>query len=135
MIASGRSLVFAISAKTSPHYWKSRGRIAPLLPILSYPRLRDSPCAMIASMRTDHTQPGILAPPPSVGRSVRVRSVPDSDLRRGVAALRAGFEIDWGVVGFAKSVSDSLSARLDTRVYSPLCVLLAALACALAWGG
>jgi hypothetical protein len=42
---------------------------------------------------------------------------------------------DFRFVGFTKSVRDSRFARLDTRVYSPLCVLLAALACALAFGG
>jgi putative iron-dependent peroxidase len=76
---------------------------------------------MIAPMRTDHSQPGILAPPPSVGRSVTFRIVPDSDLRRTVAALRAGFELDWGVIGFGEPVVRALGAEIaGLRVFPAL---------------
>jgi len=67
---------------------------------------------MIASMRTDHAQPGILAPLPAVGRSVTFRILPYSDLRRALASLRAGFEVDWGVVGLGEPVVRALGAEI-----------------------
>jgi len=76
---------------------------------------------MIASVRADLSQPGILAPTPAVARSVTFRIVPDSDLRRAMARLRDGFELDWGVAGIGEPLVRALGAEIPgLRVFPAL---------------
>jgi hypothetical protein len=75
---------------------------------------------MIAPVRADHSQPGILAPPPAVARSVAFRIVPDSDLRRAVAMLRDGFQLDWGVAGGGEPLVRALGSQASACASSRL---------------
>jgi putative iron-dependent peroxidase len=51
---------------------------------------------------TDFSQPAILAPPPSVGRSLTFRIAPGTDLRGALRQLRDGLSIDCGVIGLGE---------------------------------
>jgi len=63
-------------------------------------------------MRTDLSQPGILAPPPPLGRSLTFRLIPDADPRTALSRLRDGFSLEWGVVG----IGEPLVRALDRTV-------------------
>ena len=67
---------------------------------------------MMAAMKPENSQPGILAALTAVARSVTFRIVPDSDLRRTVAALRDGFEIDRGVAGIGAPLARAVGAEI-----------------------
>lgn len=72
-------------------------------------------------MKSERSQPGILAPLPAVARSVTFRIVPDSDLRKAVEALRDGFQIDWGVAGLGEPIVRALGAGIPgLRVFPAL---------------
>ncbi|HYM60519.1 MAG TPA: Dyp-type peroxidase, partial [Thermoanaerobaculia bacterium] len=47
-------------------------------------------------------QPGILAAPPALGRSLTFRIEPESDARAALLALRDGFAPDWGVAALGE---------------------------------
>ncbi len=68
--------------------------------------------------------------------NILVLPAPDGLPRLGiwlVAAVFAGRAIgDWRYVGFFKRVRDTEFSRLDTRYFSPLCLVLAVLALSLA---
>jgi putative iron-dependent peroxidase len=59
-------------------------------------------------MKIDLTQPGILAAPPALGRSLTFRMASDGDLRSTLKRLRDGFELEWGVVGVGEPVTRAL---------------------------
>lgn len=59
-------------------------------------------------MTIDTSQPGILAGPPALGRSLTFRIAPDSDLPAALERLRDGFALDWGVVGLGEPVARAL---------------------------
>jgi putative iron-dependent peroxidase len=63
-------------------------------------------------MKSGSSQPGILAPPPSVGRSLTFRLIPDTDPRPVVRRLRDGFSPDWGVVGFGEPLIRALGQEI-----------------------
>jgi len=72
-------------------------------------------------MTSAHAQPGILAPLPVLGRSLSFRIAPDSDLHRAIAALRDGFQLDWGVAGIAEPVARALGSTVPgLRVFPAL---------------
>jgi putative iron-dependent peroxidase len=76
---------------------------------------------MITPLRSEPSQPGIVAVPPAVGRSVAFRIVPDSDLRPAIASLQQGFELDWGVVGIGLPLVRALGAEIPgLRVFPAL---------------
>jgi hypothetical protein len=63
--------------------------------------------------------------------------VPAWLIRSGLVVLSLVFGLravgDFRLIGFTKRVKDTLFARLDTKLFSPLCVGLAAACAALAW--
>ena len=67
---------------------------------------------------------------PLLRTGMLVAPVPDRLVRMATAALAAIFALravgDFRLVGFFKRRSESAFARWDTRLYSPLCALLAA---------
>jgi len=71
--------------------------------------------------------------PTGILRSV----VPEWLIRAGLVILTAVFGLravgDFRFIGFTKQVKETRFARLDTRVFSPLCVALAVACAALAW--
>jgi putative iron-dependent peroxidase len=58
------------------------------------------------------SQPGILAPPPPLGRSLTFRLVPDSDPQPALRRLRDGFSLDWGVVGLGEPLVRALGREI-----------------------
>jgi len=54
------------------------------------------------------SQPGILAPPPPLGRSLTFRLPPDTDPRPALRRLHDGFSPDWGVVGLGEPLIRAL---------------------------
>jgi hypothetical protein len=58
-------------------------------------------------------------------------------IRSGLVGLSVVFGVralgDFRLIGFTKRVKDTRFARMDTQVFSPLCVGLAAACAALAW--
>jgi uncharacterized protein DUF3995 len=62
---------------------------------------------------------------------------PEWLIRTGLVVLAAVFGLravgDFRLIGFTKRVKGTRFARLDTRVFSPLCVGLAVACAALAW--
>ncbi|HMS82191.1 MAG TPA: Dyp-type peroxidase [Nitrospira sp.] len=72
-------------------------------------------------MTSDSSQPGILAVPMPVGRSVTFRVVPDADLRPALKRLRDGFMLDWGVIGIGEPVVRALGKSVEgLRVFPSL---------------
>ncbi len=72
-------------------------------------------------MTSDHAQPGILAAPPPVGRSLTFRAVPDADPRSALKQLREEFLLDWGVIGIGEPVVRMLGRTVDgLRVFPSL---------------
>jgi len=59
-------------------------------------------------IKPDLSQPGILAPPPPLGRSLTFRLLPDSDPRAALGRLRDGFSLDWGVIGMGEPLVRAL---------------------------
>jgi putative iron-dependent peroxidase len=59
-------------------------------------------------MRIDVAQPGILAAPPVLGRSLTFRIAPDADPRSALKGLHDSFALDWGVVGVGEPVVRAL---------------------------
>jgi porphyrinogen peroxidase len=58
------------------------------------------------------SQPGILAPPPAIGRSLCFRLAPSSDHGLGLRALRDGFPPELGVIGIGNPTMYALGARM-----------------------
>jgi putative iron-dependent peroxidase len=72
-------------------------------------------------MKIDLTQPGILAAPPALGRSLTFRMTADGDLRSALKRVRDGFELDWGVVGVGEPVPRALGRTVPgLRVFPGL---------------
>jgi putative iron-dependent peroxidase len=72
-------------------------------------------------MKIDLAQPGILAAPPVLGRSLTFRMASDGDLRSALKRLRDGFAVDWGVVGVGETVSRALGRHVPgLRVFPGL---------------
>jgi len=63
-------------------------------------------------MTTALSQPGILAPPPPLGRSLTFRLVPDSDPRPALRRLRDRFSLDWGVIGLGDPLIRALGQEV-----------------------
>jgi porphyrinogen peroxidase len=59
-------------------------------------------------MKNGLSQPGILAPPPPLGRSLTFRLPPDSDPRPALNRLHDGFSLDWGVIGLGEPLIRAL---------------------------
>ncbi|MFZ5876703.1 MAG: Dyp-type peroxidase [Nitrospirota bacterium] len=59
-------------------------------------------------MKIDLAQPGILAAPPILGRSLTFRMTSGGDLRSALKRLRDGFDVEWGVVGVGEPVARAL---------------------------
>ena len=74
----------------------------------------------------------------ALGATGVLRAVaPEWLIRTGLVVLAAVFGLravgDFRLIGFTKRVQGTRFARLDTRVFSPLCVGLAVACAALAW--
>jgi putative iron-dependent peroxidase len=61
-------------------------------------------------MTTNASQPGILAPPPALGRSLTFQLAPGADPREALRRVRDGFLLDRGVVGLGELVTRALGA-------------------------
>ncbi|HEY3174921.1 MAG TPA: Dyp-type peroxidase [Candidatus Polarisedimenticolia bacterium] len=61
-------------------------------------------------MKTDLSQPGILAAPPALGRSLTFRLAAQADPRAALRRLGDGFALDQGVVGLGEPVVRSLGS-------------------------
>jgi putative iron-dependent peroxidase len=59
-------------------------------------------------MKIGFAQPGILAAPPVLGRSLTFRIASDGDLRSALKRFRDGFELEWGVAGLGEPVARAL---------------------------
>jgi putative iron-dependent peroxidase len=59
-------------------------------------------------MKIDLVQPGILAAPPVLGRSLTFRMTSDGDLRSALKRVRDGFDGEWGVLGLGEPVARAL---------------------------
>jgi len=59
-------------------------------------------------MTTHLSQPGILAPPPALGRSLTFRLTLEADPRAALGRLREGFALEGGVVGLGEMVTRAL---------------------------
>jgi putative iron-dependent peroxidase len=64
-------------------------------------------------MNNSLSQPGILAPPPPLGRSLTFRLPPDTDPRPALRRLRDGFSLDWGVVGLGEPLVSALGREIE----------------------
>ncbi|TAK04347.1 MAG: Dyp-type peroxidase [Candidatus Manganitrophaceae bacterium] len=63
-------------------------------------------------MKTDFSQPGILAAPSALGRSLTFRMIPETNLRAALQRLAKGFDVHWGVVGVGEPVVRALSKEV-----------------------
>lgn len=61
-------------------------------------------------MKTNASQPGILAPPPALGRSLTFQLAPGADPREALRRVHDGFVLDRGVVGLGEMVTRALGA-------------------------
>jgi len=72
-------------------------------------------------MTTNDSQPGILAAPPVVGRSLTFQVAPGADPRSALKRLREGFVLDWGVIGLGEPVVRALGHTVEgLRVFPAL---------------
>lgn len=59
-------------------------------------------------MKTDSSQPGILAAAPVLGRSLTFRIVSEADLHAALKKLHDDFAVDQGVLGVGEPVACAL---------------------------
>lgn len=72
-------------------------------------------------MRAETSQPGILAEPPAVGRSLSFRMTPGADAKAALLRLRDDFDLAWGVAGVGESVVRALGREVPgLRVFPAL---------------
>lgn len=63
-------------------------------------------------MSSVHAQATILAPAPNHGRSLVFRLVPDRDVKPTLARLVAGWQEEWGVIGFGQPLVAALGLNV-----------------------
>jgi len=63
-------------------------------------------------MKMDVSQPGILAAPSILGRSLTFRIIPDTNLRAALQRLGKGFDLSWGVVGLGEPLVRALGREV-----------------------
>lgn len=63
-------------------------------------------------MKIDASQPGILAAPSVLGRSLTFRMIPDTNFRAALQRLAKGFDTNWSVAGVGEPVVRALGKEV-----------------------